>query len=113
MGGGVKNEKGAGGMRGRGRRRLGRGGVEVGMRMLRMALGYGLVKDPESLSRPLRGPLRGCEVLPWTIPFSSQFWVFVHCHPHPGRGRGYACRGGGAGVRAVAQDQGRGLAPPP
>lgn len=83
MGVGLKNEKGADGRR---RRGLGQGEEEDGMTMLRMAVGQGLVEDSETLRRPPRGPLRGCGVLPWTSPFSSQDWVFGHCHPPTGRG---------------------------
>lgn len=75
------------------------------MTMLRMAVGQVLVEDSETLRRPPWGPLRGCGVLPWTSPFSSQDWVFSHCHPPYRAWNRDARLGGGAGVRARAQDQ--------
>lgn len=57
----------------------------------------GAGEDPESFSRPLQGPLKGCWFLLWTSPSSSQVQVFGHCHPHPGRGKGRTLRGRGRG----------------
>lgn len=94
MGVGLKNEKGADGRR---RRGLSQGEEEDGMTMLRMDLGQRPVEDSETLRRPPRRPLRGCEVLPWTSPFSSQVWVFGYCHPHTGRGTGMRVEGAGPG----------------
>lgn len=61
MGVGLENEKGTGS---RGRRVLGQEGVEAGMRTLRMALGWGLVRTQGASAGPCRRHLGDA----WSFP---------------------------------------------
>lgn len=70
------------------------GRVEVGMRTMKAARVWGLVRSPGSFRRPPRGPLGGRRILPGTSPSSSQVRALGRKHPSGPRKEMHAERAG-------------------
>lgn len=70
------------------------GRVEVGMRTMKAARVWGLVRSPGSFRRSPRGPLGGRRILPGTSPSSSQVRAFGRKHPSGPRKEMHAERAG-------------------